>query len=323
MSYFRNHNNYFHGIMFHHFHDKTIHKTSQGSISKDDFYKIIKYIGRENIINSDEFIYRINENSLKDNHLCLTFDDSLRCQYDVALPVLEELKIKSFFFIYSSIFEKQPDLLEVYRYFRINYFGDINEFYFSFFKKVPYNLKEFFLKNKDKINMYEKKFPYYSINDIKFRLIRDYLISQYEYKTIMREMFDEKNCKQNSFDQILFLNSKHVNTLSKLGHQIGLHSHSHPTRLEKLSYEDQYRDYKKNLDTLQAIMPKDKSINSMSHPCGSYNNDTLNILKKLNIELGFKQTLEIEPERGMKKINNSSLEIARQDHSIILKELTK
>ena len=35
--------------MFHHFHDNKLHKQGQGSISKDDFCKLIKFIGRENI----------------------------------------------------------------------------------------------------------------------------------------------------------------------------------------------------------------------------------------------------------------------------------
>ena len=60
----------------------------------------------------------------------------------------------------------------------------------------------------------------------------------------------------------------------------------------------------------------------MSHPCGSYNLDTLEILNGLGIELGFKQIMTIEPEKGMKKINNSFLEIARQDHSGILKRIS-
>ena len=57
----------------------------------------------------------------------------------------------------------------------------------------------------------------------------------------------------------------------------------------------------------------------MSHPCGSYNDSTLNILKKLGVELGFKNVMNIEIEKNMKKINNSFLEIARQDHSKIMK----
>ena len=57
----------------------------------------------------------------------------------------------------------------------------------------------------------------------------------------------------------------------------------------------------------------------MAHPCGSYNLDTLDILKKLGIELGFKNLMTVETEKGMKKINNSPLEIARQNHSDLLK----
>ena len=64
-------------------------------------------------------------------------------------------------------------------------------------------------------------------------------------------------------------------------------------------------------------------IKFMSHPCGSYNNHTLEILKELGIELGFKQIMIIEPEKGMKKINNSFLEIARQDHAEIIKMMSK
>ena len=54
---------------------------------------------------------------------------------------------------------------------------------------------------------------------------------------------------------------------------------------------------------------------NICHPCGSYNNDTLNILKELGIELGFKQIMTIEPEKNMKKINNSFLKL--QEKTIV------
>ena len=53
------------------------------------------------------------------------------------------------------------------------------------------------------------------------------------------------------------------------------------------------------------------------------NKDTLKILNDLGVELGFKQIMTIESEKGMKKINNSSLEIARQDHALIYKMMNK
>ena len=37
---------------------------------------------------------------------------------------------------------------------------------------------------------------------------------------------------------------------------------------------------------------------------------------------GFKQIMKVEPEKGMKKINNSYLEIARQNHSELIKRMS-
>ena len=48
--------------------------------------------------------------------MCLTFDDAVKSQIDIALPILEQFKIKSFFFVYSSIFDGKPDNLELFRY---------------------------------------------------------------------------------------------------------------------------------------------------------------------------------------------------------------
>ena len=92
--YFTRNNNFFHGIMFHHFYDNKIHIKSQGAISKNDLIKLIKFIGRKNILDADKFIVRYKENKLNKTDICLTFDDSLKCQYDISLPILEDFKIK-------------------------------------------------------------------------------------------------------------------------------------------------------------------------------------------------------------------------------------
>ena len=191
--YFSSKNNFFHGIMFHHFHDGNLHKKSQGSINKDDFYKILKFIGIDNILNAQDFFIRLKENKLKDRNVCLTFDDSIKSQFDIALPVLEDLKIKSFFFVYSSLFKGEMALYEVYRYFRMNCFKNINEFYNNFFKYVDKDLSIFFRDNEKIIQNSKSKFPFYSVNDIKFRLIRDKLLNKSDYKKIMFKMFEGKN----------------------------------------------------------------------------------------------------------------------------------
>ena len=320
--YFANNNNFFHGIMFHHFHDDGIHTKGQGSIDKDDFYKMINFIGRNNILDADIFFEKFKNNKLKEKEVCLTFDDGIKCQIDVALPILEELKIKSFFFVYTSMFEGKPDNLEIFRYFRMNYFNNVDEFYNSFNQVLDKDLKTFFEDNNDKIKATKIKFPHYSIEDIKFRLVRDIFLTKSQYEETMLLMFKEKQFNYKDFFKKLFFQKDDLKTLDSLGHLVGLHSHNHPTLLEKLNYDEQKDEYEKCLSSISNILDKPKNeIKYMSHPCGSYNKDTFEILKELGIELGFKQIMTIEPEKGMKKINNSFLEIARQDHAEIYKRM--
>lgn len=88
---------FYHGIMFHHFHDNKKYLKTPGSINKQQFRRILEFIGKKNILSPSEFIKKLKNKTIKKNHLCLTFDDSLKCQYDIALPVLTDLKIKAFF----------------------------------------------------------------------------------------------------------------------------------------------------------------------------------------------------------------------------------
>ena len=320
--YLNKSNSFFHGIMFHHFHDNRRHFKSQGSISKDQFYKLINYIGRENILDSDIFFEKFIENKLERNNVCFTFDDGIKSQIDVALPVLEDLKIKSFFFVYTSIFEGQPDNLEIYRYFRTNYFESINKFYNEFYNFLGENLENFFEKKKIIIKEKKIKHPVYTIEDIKFRLVRDNYLKKDIYDEVMTKMMKEKNFIPQKYHSNLFFNKEDLRKLNSLGHIIGLHSHNHSTLIEKLSYEEQKYQYQKCISSVSEILTKPKNeIKVMSHPCGSYNIDTLEILKELGIQLGFKQIMKIDLEKGMKKINNSPLEIARQNHSEIIRKI--
>ena len=320
--YFNNKNKFFHGIMFHHFHDGGIHTKGQGSINKDDFFKILNFIGRKNILDADVFFEKLKLNKLKDNEVCLTFDDAIKSQIDIALPVLEELKIKSFFFVYTSMFEGSPDNLEIFRFFRTNYFKNINEFYTNFYKVLDKDLKSFFKKNIDKISEKKNKFPFYTIEDIKFRLVRDIFLSKSQYEENMFELMKANQVNNKDFYENLFFKKSDLQTLNNLGHLIGLHSHNHPTLFEKLNLKEQKNEYEKCLTLISKILNKPKNeIKYMSHPCGSYNYDTLEVLKELGIELGFKQIMTIEKEKGMSKVNNSFLEIAREDHTNIYRRM--
>lgn len=314
--YFKKYN-FCHGLMFHHFHNQKEHKKFQGSISKFQFIKIIKFIGRENIINAQQFIDNINNKKLK-NKVCITFDDGLLSQFDIALPVLEKYRIKAFFFPHTSIFTNNIDHLEVYRYFRVNYFKSIDNFYSSFYKKLNLDINEILSKKKfiDEIKTIKKKAPFYSLNDIKFRIIRNNVLTKSDYHKIMTQMFNEKNFKPGSVKKFLFLKKKNIKLLAKRGHVIGLHSHTHPYRIANMRLSDQRKEYLENINHISRISNfKQSYYKSLAHPSGSFTKKMFSFFQKQKIKIGFRHIMN----SNGKKVNKNIYEIARQDHSNILK----
>ena len=157
-----------------------------------EIYKLINFIDRKNILDADVFFDKFKQNKLKENEVCLTFDDAIKCQIDVALPVLEDLKVKSFFFVYTSIFEGKPDNLEIFRYFRMNFFDCVDDFYKNFYEVLNHDLTDFFSNHKKNILNKQKIYPFYTIEDIKFRLVRDRYLKKSDYENILFNMMKIK-----------------------------------------------------------------------------------------------------------------------------------
>ena len=116
----------------------------------------------------------------------------------------------------------------------------------------------------------------------------------------------------------IYISPFEINNLYKNNHIIGLHSHNHPTNINILSKRDQLKEYRQNINSLTKIIKSSVKLSSMSHPCGIYNFNSINILKKLNVKIGFRSNMKTD-----NKINKSNYEIAREDHSNILKEMNE
>ena len=298
--------------MFHHFHDKKKHKKIQGTIDKNQLIKIIKFIGRENILDAETFLENFEKKKLKKNHVCFTFDDCNPSQYDVAIPVLEKYKIKAFFFIITSPYDGKYEKTELFRFFRFTFFHSINNFYKKFYNYISSDYLNF-LKKKNKTILFRKQtYPHYSYEDIKFRLIRDEFLKMNEYDQIMFQMFKDFKFDPKQYVKKIFISKKHIRDIQKKGHSIGLHSHNHPTYINSLSDKQQLKEYKTNRITLSKILNKSFFFfKSMSHPCGRYNQVTLKILEKLGIQIGF-------IERMTRSKKNYKFKVPRQDHSEII-----
>ncbi len=302
-----------HGIMFHHFHDQVKHPIGQGSITGKEFQNILLWLQKDyTILSAKEWYEKAIQHTLESKDICITFDDNLLCQYEIALPVLEALNIQAFWFVYSSPLTGIKEKLEIYRYFRSVAFKDFDHFYQTFFNTItasPSLQKEVEAKLAAlDTNEYLKKFPFYTTEDKIFRYTRDQILGQQRYFEVMDDMINRHGLDIEKISATLWNNASQLKYLHDTGHIIGLHSHTHPTELKKMSYKDQLAEYKKNREILVSILGQE--INCMSHPCNSYNDDTLTILKDMNVQLGFRAN----PEPGY----DSPLEYPRIDHALLI-----
>ena len=160
---------------------------------------------------------------------------------------------------------------------------------------------------------YFKQYYFYTHEDRKFRYVRNEVLQTGDYDFIMNGMMAKHGYSIEDNMKLLWMTANDVKDLRGSGHIIGIHSHTHPTRIEKMTYKEQSEEYGKNKEILQDIL-KEKIITA-SYPCDSYNPDTLEIMKKLDIGLGFKANMLDGPE--------SYLEVPRQDHANILKDMQK
>ncbi len=282
-----------HGIMFHHFHGGH-HSPAQGSITSGEFADIIFNLkSRSNLLSAEDWYQKAISNKLEPRDICLTFDDKLRCQFDIAYPVLTDFGIKAFWFVITSPLDGNIEKLELYRYYRTTQFGHINEFYAAF-NEVIRNSK--YQKEADLAliefvpNNYLKEAPFYSREDRTFRYVRDMVLGKKKYEEVMDSMIANSKIKVNDeLLNLLWMDKTCLQELGKDGHIIGLHSHTHPTNLVQLGRNEQEVEYKINFLKLKEILNED--IVSMSHPNNSYNDTTLEVLSEMKILLGFRANM--------------------------------
>lgn len=307
-------------VMFHHFHDDgIIHIKSQGSISENDLDKIIiKYQSLKGvrIIPAKDWYNKFINNSLRKDEICLTFDDGLKCQYEIAHKVLKKHNLTAFFFTPTLRFTGKLENLDIFRHFRFFKFNDIDDFYekfFMFLKKSTYYEKNNVSKKIKLGNAenYHSEITFYTKNDRIFRFIRDKILSEDEYNEVMYNMMSEYNYNFNDISKKIYLSENDIKDLHNNENIIGLHSHSHNTFMADLSYDEQEYEYSTNKKILEEII--DSRIKTVSYPCSSYNKDTLDIMKKMDIKLGFRA--------NMLSNYNSELEVKRIDHTEVLKEI--
>ena len=305
-----------HSVMFHHFHDGVVHRRSQGSLSAEDFSAVLDWLERRyRIIDAAQYREKLLAGELRDEEICLSFDDGLLCQAEIAAPILKQRDLRAFFFVYSAPFRGESNYIEIYRYFRNSKFHDIDHFYRVFIQKLQKEHAGAYEDGRQRFErdrvyqLWHEQYPFYSREDIWFRYLRDTVLGPLKYGEIMHSMMEEHSFCETEIHELLWMSDHHLRSLDEQGHVIGLHSYSHPTTLHRLPEQEQREEYERNYEHLQEVLGN--APKAMSHPCGSYDETTLRILSDLKIDTGFRANMSILEIR-------SNLEVPREDHANIV-----
>ncbi len=299
--------------MFHHFHGGQ-HPVVEGSISGQDMNHMIEYLKKANeLLPAKEWYERYLNGTLKDNTLCITFDDALKCQYDIAKPILDKHGLSAFWFIYTSPLEGKTENLEVYRYFKNVEFKNSDDFYDAFYTAadiVGFGNEVNAARKCDAAANHFKEYSFYTLGDRIFRFVRDKVLGRERYYMAMEKMLEIANFNPLGLHDLLFMSRTDVKKLHTQGHIIGLHSHTHPTDIGALTIEQQTKEYERNFEILHHITGE-KPYTS-SHPSNSYSVETIELLKNMGINLSFRANMQFVP---------GNYTLPREDHINVFKQM--
>ncbi len=276
------------GVMFHHFSESE-ENDALGSITANKLDEIIHKVGRNRIVPAKEWYERVLAGSLLPGSVCLTFDDALRSQVDIALPVLEKYQLTAFWFVYSSVFEGSTPGFEIYRHFYSSYFSSFDEFFYQFVEQIKIeglmtNLPE--ERERFSRSNYLTEFEFYSVNEREYRFLRDCVLGNDHFNLVMEKMLVKWGLDQKQLADGLWMSNDDLVTLARQNHVVGLHSYTHPTDLRSLTYVEQLSEYQRNATHISKVtgeIPR-----TVAHPVNSYSAGTLKILKAMGVELGFR-----------------------------------
>lgn len=299
-----------HGLMFHRFHRAGERPSGQGSVSDIELERLIDSQSRDLLLSPDEWLAALAQDTLKPGEFCLTFDDGLASQSEIALPILERRGIKAFWFVFSSVLEGGIDRNEVYNFFAGRYFDSFDDFVEHFLGVADPDPE---ILRSPHYESYRRemteKFSFYSENDIRYRFLRNWGLGSEKFHAAMEKCISTADSSIQEIAASLWMSPEQVRALCDKGHAIGLHSYSHPLAFKELPIDDQRQEYQLNFDHLNDLTRR-RPV-SASHPLGSYDAATLTILQDLGIRCAFCSSMTIDA--GLAGRHAPELQVPRRD----------
>ena len=270
-------------IMYHYVRDlKTSRYPKIKGLDYYDFLKQIKFLKKEyNIISIEDFI---RDEYKKNKKTCvLTFDDGYIDHYDFVFPTLINENIKGSFFtpvdtiednilldvnlihiILASAYESRILERIIYHYERMGNIIPIETYISTINTDSRYDTKTTIIIKR----LLQTSLPL-DIRSIICRLLLEDFVEE-----------DEK-----SLSKSLYLSKENIEEMISEGMHFGSHGKSH-FWFSSLKESDQEKEITSSIKFLNSLYKKDYDL-TMCYPYGSYNEITINLLKKYQFKLAM------------------------------------
>ncbi len=270
-------------------------------ISPERFEKQIVLLEKECTFLSETDLLKAIKGEKKMPKLgCLiTFDDGLRCQFDLARPILKRLGVPAVFFASSlPLSEHRPLFIHKLHWSRAHrdprLFGSNLKKYYAEAAGKAFRDEDFPFT----IEQWKRHYPYddnFEMARVKFLLGRNSMPRPIQ-TAIIDSLFKELVPDEAAFTEMFYMNATMLKTLAAEGHGIGLHGHAHLS-LPELDLKNAAAEVTTSFENLNNILPG--SIHGISYPYGDVVETVISQAKKLGLSYGV--TLEQSLNENLKE----------------------
>ncbi len=278
---------------------KSKHPNLKGLEFSDFRKQIIFFKKNFKILSNNQFIEVLNSRKIpKKKSILLTFDDGYRDHFEYVFPFLKKQDVPALF--YPPIMcIKNKTVLDVNK---IHFTLEKEENRDKILKLIFLYVKKILNKNQqqigiDKINLF-CKYDDKKTTLIK-RLLQYHLPLPYRKKIVDKIFKDIVNLSEEEFSKTLYMNKNNIQELYKNNFSIGSHGYNHYW-WEKINKNEQEMEIKKSINYFKKIKVFNKNF-SVCYPYGSYNLQTINLLKKYKIKFALTVRVGSINEKNIKK----------------------
>lgn len=280
-------------VNYHYIGDETKFKHGIYPVSREKLYVQLKELKKNFVfVGQNEVIAAVHQEKALPPKACLvTFDDGLRCQYELALPVLDELKIPAIFFVNAFPYLHHQALI-------------VHKVHWCQAQMTPEDFLAMVKENFEKLsgqkfsfshfenleNLAKKQYPFdiIQVGCIKFLLNRDLLSSELR-SGIINSIFNSLETNESRFVDAFYLSKDSMRDLGQRGF-LGFHGYTHHS-LALLSDEKLEEDFEIGMRVIKNIVGEKTHLKSISYPHGEADNDVservFQLAKKFGLEIGF------------------------------------